>query len=90
MKPRLGDITVTDVTPNSMGLTWTVPEGKFDSFVVQYKNKDGQLQVVPVTADQLEATIPGLEPAHKYKMNLYGLHGGQRVGPLSVVAMTGE
>lgn len=90
MKPRLGDMTVTDVTPNSMGLTWTVPEGKFDSFVVQYKNKDGQLQVVPVTADQLKATIPGLEPAHKYKMNLYGLHGGQRVGPLSVVAMTGE
>nr|KAF6508731.1 tenascin XB [Rousettus aegyptiacus] len=88
LKPRLGDMTVTDVTPNSMGLTWTVPEGKFDSFVVQYKNKDGQLQVVPVTADQLEATIPGLEPAHKYKMNLYGLHGGQRVGPLSVVAMT--
>ncbi|ELK18896.1 Tenascin-X [Pteropus alecto] len=88
LKPRLGDMTVTDVTPNSVGLTWTVPEGQFDSFVVQYKDKDGQLQVVPVAADQREATIPGLEPAHKYKMNLYGLHGGQRVGPFSVIAMT--
>ncbi|XP_057554764.1 tenascin-X isoform X3 [Hippopotamus amphibius kiboko] len=88
LEPRLGELTVTDVTPNSMGLAWTVPEGQFDSFVVQYKDKDGQPQAVPVAADQREATVPGLEPARKYKMNLYGLRGGQRVGPLSVVAVT--
>ncbi|XP_054935476.1 tenascin-X isoform X3 [Physeter macrocephalus] len=88
LEPRLGELTVTDVTPSSVGLAWTVPEGQFDSFVVQYKDRDGQPQVVPVAADQREATVPGLEPARKYKMNFYGLHGGQRVGPLSVVAMT--
>ncbi|XP_026955090.1 tenascin-X isoform X4 [Sagmatias obliquidens] len=87
-EPRLGELTVTDVTPSSVGLAWTVPEGQFDSFVVQYKDRDGQPQAVPVAADQREATVPGLEPARKYKMNLYGLHGGQRMGPLSVVAMT--
>ncbi|XP_047651400.1 tenascin-X isoform X5 [Phacochoerus africanus] len=87
-EPRLGELTVTDVTPNSVGLVWTVPEGQFDSFVVQYKDRDGQPQTVPVAADQREVTIPGLEPARKYKMNLYGLHDGQRVGPLSVVAVT--
>ncbi|XP_060045509.1 tenascin-X isoform X20 [Erinaceus europaeus] len=88
LEPRLGQLTVTSVTPSSVGLSWTVPEGKFDSFVVQYKGKDGQPQMVPVSKDQLEVTIPGLEPARKYKMNLYGLQSGQRVGPLSVVAMT--
>lgn len=81
---------MTSVTSDSVGLSWTVPEGQFDSFVVQYKDRDGQPQAVPVAADQREATVPGLEPARKYKMNFYGLHGGQRVGPLSVVAMTGE
>ena len=81
---------MTDVTPNSVGLAWTVPEGQFDSFMVQYKDRDGQPQVVPVASDQREVTIPGLEPARKYKMNFYGLRGGQRVGPLSVVAVTGE
>ncbi|XP_017894401.1 PREDICTED: tenascin-X isoform X5 [Capra hircus] len=87
-EPRLGELTVTDVTPNSVGLVWTVPEGQFDSFVIQYKDRDGQPHVVPVAADQREATVSGLEPEHKYRMNMYGLHGGQRVGPLSVVALT--
>lgn len=90
LEPRLGELTVTDVMPSSMGLEWTVPEGQFDSFVVQYKDRDGQPQVVPVAADQRKVTIPGLHPAHKYKMNFYGLHDGQRMGPLSVVAVTGE
>ena len=90
MEPRLGELTVTDVTPNSVGLAWTVPEGQFDSFMIQYKDRDGQPQVVPVDADQREATVPSLEPAHKYKINFYGLHGGQRMGPLSVIAVTGE
>lgn len=81
---------MTDVTPSSVGLAWTVPEGQFDSFVVQYKGRDGQPQVVPVTADQRKVTIPGLEPARKYRMNVYGLHDGQHMGPLSVVAVTGE
>uniref|UniRef100_A0AC11B5V6 Tenascin XB n=1 Tax=Ovis aries TaxID=9940 RepID=A0AC11B5V6_SHEEP len=87
-EPRLGELTVTDVTPNSVGLAWTVPEGQFDSFVIQYKDRDGQPHVVPVAADQREATVSGLEPERKYRMNMYGLHGGQRVGPLSVVALT--
>ncbi|XP_006109304.3 tenascin-X-like, partial [Myotis lucifugus] len=88
MGPRLGELTVTGVTPHSVGLAWTVPEGQFDSFMVQYEDSDGQLQVVPVAADQREATVPGLEPARGYRMLVYGLHGGQRLGPLSVGAVT--
>ncbi|XP_064140063.1 tenascin-X isoform X2 [Loxodonta africana] len=87
-EPQLGELTVTDVTPTSVGLLWTVPEGEFDSFMVQYKDRDGQPQVVPVAPDQHEVTIPSLEPSRKYKINLYGIHDGKRVGPLSVVAMT--
>ncbi|XP_042539771.1 tenascin-X isoform X1 [Dipodomys spectabilis] len=88
LEPRLGDLTVTDVTPSSVSLSWTVPEGQFDSFMVQYKDRDGQPQEVPVAGDELEVTVPNLEPARKYKMNVYGLHGRQRAGPLSVVAVT--
>ncbi|XP_063095209.1 tenascin-X isoform X3 [Cavia porcellus] len=88
LEPRLGELTVTEVTPDSVSLSWTVPEGTFDSFVVQYKDKEGQPQEVPVTSDQLEVTVPNLEPATKYQIDLYGLHSQQHVGPLSVVAET--
>uniref|UniRef100_A0A8C2MT40 Tenascin XB n=1 Tax=Cricetulus griseus TaxID=10029 RepID=A0A8C2MT40_CRIGR len=89
-KPRLGELTVTDATPDSLSLSWTVPEGQFDQFVIQYKNGDGQPKVVRVPGHEDQVTIPGLEPDHKYKMNLYGIHSGQRVGPVSVVGVTGE
>ncbi|XP_040844319.1 tenascin-X [Ochotona curzoniae] len=88
LEPRLEELTVTDVTSNSVGLSWMVPEGRFDSFVVQYEDRDGQPHVVPVAADQLKVTVPNLEPATTYKMDVYGVHGGQHVGPLSVVVMT--
>lgn len=81
---------MTDVTQNSVDLSWTVPEGEFDSFLVQYKDRGGQLQVVPVAADQREVTVPGLEPNRKYKFLLFGLLGRKRLGPASVESTTGE
>uniref|UniRef100_A0A8C7AXI6 Fibronectin type-III domain-containing protein n=1 Tax=Neovison vison TaxID=452646 RepID=A0A8C7AXI6_NEOVI len=88
VQPLLGELSVTQANPDSLRLAWTVPQGSFDSFVVQYKDAQGQPQVVPIRGDENEVTIPGLEPHRKYKMNLYGLHGRQRVGPVSVVATT--
>lgn len=90
LEPRLGELTVTDVTPDSVGLSWTVPEGEFDSFVVQYKDRDRQPQAVPVAADQREVTIIGLEPDRKYKFLLFGIQDGKRHSPVSVEAKTGE
>ncbi|XP_026307329.1 tenascin-X-like, partial [Piliocolobus tephrosceles] len=88
IKPRLGELTVTDATPDSLSLSWTVPEGQFDHFLVQYRNGDGQPKAVRVPGHEDGVTISGLEPDHKYKMNLYGFHGGQRVGPMSVIGVT--
>ncbi|XP_012589833.1 PREDICTED: tenascin-X [Condylura cristata] len=88
LEPRLGELTVTDMTPDSVGLSWTVLEGEFDSFVVQYKDRAGQPQVVPVAWDQREVTIPSLEPDKKYKFLLFGIHDGKRRGPVSVEAKT--
>ncbi|XP_059243561.1 putative tenascin-XA [Mustela nigripes] len=89
-KPRLGELAVTDATSDSLHLSWTVPEGQFDHFLVQYKNGDGQPKAVRVPGYEEGVTVSGLQPDHKYKMNLYGFHGGQRVGPVSVIGMTGE
>lgn len=81
---------MTGVTPDSLRLSWTVAQGPFDSFVILYKDAQGQPQSVPIEGVENEVTVPGLESNRKYKMNLYGLRGRQRVGPVSVVAKTGE
>lgn len=81
---------MTDVTPDTVGLSWTVPRGKFDSFVVQYKDRDGQPRAVPVAADQREVIVTGLQPNRKYKFLLYGLVGRKQLGPVSAEGTTGE
>lgn len=79
--PRLGELTVTDLTSDSLLLHWTVPEGEFESFVIQYKDKDGP-QVIPVEGPQRSAPVTSLEPGRKYRFVLYGLVGKKRHGPL--------
>lgn len=59
--PRLGELTVTGVTPDSLRLSWTVARGPFDSFVILYKDAQGQPQSVPIEGDENEVTVPGLE-----------------------------
>lgn len=81
---------MTAETQDSLRLSWTVARGPFDSFMVQYRTTDGQSRAVPVAADQREVTIEGLEPGRKYKFLLYGLQGGQRLGPVPVLGVTGE
>ncbi|NXA43794.1 TENX protein, partial [Eudromia elegans] len=88
--PQLGDLTAPHVTPTSVQLQWTVPEGSFDSFTVQYKDAQGQPQVVPVDGESRTVTVPNLVPSRRYKFNLYGLWGRKRLGPISTDAVTGE
>lgn len=89
-QPRLGQLSVAETTPDSVRLYWTVAKGPFDSFLIQYKDVQGRLREVPVRGDENVVTIPDLEAGRKYRMDLYGLRGGKRMGPVSVVATTGE
>ena len=88
--PRLGELTASHVTPDSVQLEWSIPEGTFDSFTVQYKDAQGQPQVLPVDGGSRTVTVPGLSPSHRYKFNLYGMWGRKRLGPVSTAAVTGE
>lgn len=90
IEPRLGELAAVEVTSSTVHLSWTVVQGPFDSFLVQYKDAQGQLQMVPVSGDLGEVTVSGLEPARKYKFLLFGLQGAKRQGPVSTEAKTGE
>ncbi|XP_074710310.1 tenascin-X [Strix uralensis] len=87
-QPTLGELTASHVSPDSVQLEWSVPEGTFDSFTVQYRDAQGQPQVLPVDGGSRTVTVPGLSPSHRYKFNLYGVWGRKRLGPISTDAVT--
>ena len=89
-QPILGELTAPHVTSDSVQLEWSVPEGTFDSFTVQYRDAQGQPQVLPVDGGSRMVTVPGLSPSRRYKFNLYGMWGRNRLGPISTDAVTGE
>ncbi|NWI42048.1 TENX protein, partial [Picathartes gymnocephalus] len=86
----LGELKVSSVTPNSVGLQWSVPEGSFDSFLLQYRDAQGQPQALPVDGGSHSVTVPGLSPSRRYRFHLYGLRGAKRVDRVSTDVVTEE
>ncbi|NXC57857.1 TENX protein, partial [Aleadryas rufinucha] len=84
----LGELRVSHVTPSSVGLQWTVPKGSFDSFMLQYRDAQGQPQALPVDGGSRLVTVPGLSSSHRYRFHLYGLRGGKRIDRISTDVIT--
>ncbi|NXL74961.1 TENX protein, partial [Leptocoma aspasia] len=85
----LGELKVSSVTPNSVQLQWTVPEGPFDSFMLQYRDTQGQPQALPIDGSSDSVTVPGLSPSQRYRFHLYGLWGRKKIDHVSTEAVTG-
>lgn len=88
--PSLGKLSVSEVTSNSVRLSWNVLTGNFDSFLVQYRDSENNLRDQPVEGDAREATVSGLIPSSRYRFALSGLFGQERLGPITVDASTGQ
>ncbi|NXA70015.1 TENX protein, partial [Mohoua ochrocephala] len=84
----LGELRVSSVTPNSVQLRWSVPEGSFDSFTLQYRDAQGQPQALAVDGGYRSVTVPGLSPSHRYRFHLYGLRGRKRIDHVSTNVVT--
>ncbi|CAM2101318.1 unnamed protein product [Caretta caretta] len=87
---RLGQLSASDITHDSLDLSWTVKEGTFDSFILQYRDADGNPQALPVDGGSRTVTVANLAPSRRYKFNLYGISGRKRLGPVSTDAVTGR
>uniref|UniRef100_A0A674GRN8 Tenascin XB n=1 Tax=Taeniopygia guttata TaxID=59729 RepID=A0A674GRN8_TAEGU len=87
-RPVLGDLSVTSITPSSMQLQWSVPKDSFDSFMLQYRDAQGQPQTLPIDGRSRSVTVPGLSPSHRYRFHLYGLRGEKRINRVSIDVIT--
>ncbi|NWZ04062.1 TENX protein, partial [Loxia curvirostra] len=90
MRAVLGELRVSSVTPSSVQLHWTVPEGSFDSFTLQYRDAQGQPQALPIDGGSRWVTVPGLSPSRRYRFHLYGLSGRKKIDHVSTEAVTGD
>lgn len=88
--PRLGELSASDILSSSLRLSWSVAAGRFDSFLIQYKDAEGQPQSLPVDGGSREVPVSSLLPSRRYKFNLFGLSGRKRIGPVSTDAVTGQ
>ncbi|NXE99220.1 TENX protein, partial [Menura novaehollandiae] len=84
----LEELRVSSVTPSSVQLQWSVPEGSFDSFMLQYRDAQGQPQALPINGGSRFVTVPGLSPSHRYHFHLYGLQGRKKIDHVSTDAIT--
>ncbi|NXC10124.1 TENX protein, partial [Orthonyx spaldingii] len=84
----LGELKVSSVTPDSVGLQWSVPKSPFDSFMLQYRDAQGQPQALPIDGRSRSVTVPGLSPSRLYHFHLYGLQGGKRIDHVSTDVVT--
>ncbi|XP_067865491.1 tenascin-X-like isoform X2 [Heterodontus francisci] len=85
---KLGSLSVSNVTSDSIPLSWTAEKG-FDAFLIRYKvHGSGAVQNFTVTGDHRSTTITGLRPSTKYTVSVYGVYNGQRTKPLSRVITT--
>ncbi|NXB07938.1 TENX protein, partial [Cnemophilus loriae] len=85
----LGKMRISSVSPDSVQLQWSVPEGSFDSFMLQYRDAQGQPQALPIDGRSHSVTVPGLSPSHRYRFHLYGLRGRKKIDHVSTEAVTG-
>uniref|UniRef100_A0A671R1R4 Zmp:0000000846 n=1 Tax=Sinocyclocheilus anshuiensis TaxID=1608454 RepID=A0A671R1R4_9TELE len=79
----LGDLNVTDVSRNSLRLSWSAPDGAFDSFIVELnstsnKSKDS---VIEVSGEARQVHVDGLNPDTLYEITLCGMKEGEKSQP---------
>uniref|UniRef100_A0A8C1EH65 Tenascin Ca n=1 Tax=Cyprinus carpio carpio TaxID=630221 RepID=A0A8C1EH65_CYPCA len=77
---------------NSLMLSWSAPEGAFDSFIVELnstsnKSKDN---VIEVSGEARQVHVDGLNPGTLYELTLYGMKEGEKSQPVNVHIKTEE
>uniref|UniRef100_A0A673JYV2 Tenascin-like n=1 Tax=Sinocyclocheilus rhinocerous TaxID=307959 RepID=A0A673JYV2_9TELE len=87
-----GDLNVTDVSRNSLRLSWSAPDGVFDSFIVELnstsnKSKDS---VIEVSGEARQVHVDGLNPDTLYEITLCGMKEGEKSQPVNVHIKTEE
>ncbi|XP_043096130.1 tenascin isoform X1 [Puntigrus tetrazona] len=90
-EPEVEHLMVSDITPHSFKLTWTAPEGVFDTFTLKIVDSNGLGQPLQISVFGVERTevVTGLKEDMEYEIELFGIIMGRKFQPILAVARTG-
>ncbi|XP_010014720.1 PREDICTED: tenascin [Nestor notabilis] len=88
--PEVGELTVSDITPESFNLSWTTIHGDFDVFTIEIIDSNRLLEPMElnISGNSRTAHISGLSPSTDFIVYLYGISHDFRTQAISAAATT--
>ncbi|XP_032758830.1 tenascin isoform X2 [Rattus rattus] len=89
-EPEIGNLNVSDVTPESFNLSWTATDGIFDMFTIEIIDSNRLLQTAEhnISGAERTAHISGLPPSTDFIVYLSGIAPSIRTKTISTTATT--
>ncbi|NWV03090.1 TENR protein, partial [Ptilonorhynchus violaceus] len=89
-QPGVGELTVSDITPESFNLSWTTSSGDFDVFTIEIIDSNRLLEPMEfnLSGNSRTAHISGLSPSTDFIVYLSGISRGFRTQAVSAAATT--
>ncbi|XP_045419795.1 tenascin isoform X2 [Lemur catta] len=89
-EPEIGNLSVSDITPESFNLSWTAADGIFETFTIEIIDSNRLLEAVEYNISGAERTahISGLPPSTDFIIYLSGLAPSIRTKTISATATT--
>ncbi|XP_059110442.1 tenascin isoform X2 [Peromyscus eremicus] len=89
-EPEIGNLTVSDVTPESFNLSWTATDGIFDMFTIEIIDSNRLLQTAEhnISGAERTAHVSGLPPSTDFIVYLSGIAPSLRTKTISTTATT--
>ncbi|XP_047380789.1 tenascin isoform X2 [Sciurus carolinensis] len=89
-EPEMGNLNVSDITPQSFNLSWTATDGAFETFTIEIIDSNRLLQTAEhnVSGAERTAHISGLPPSTDFIIYLSGLAPSIRTKTISTTAST--
>ncbi|NXC32138.1 TENA protein, partial [Campylorhamphus procurvoides] len=90
--PEVGELMVSDITPESFNLSWTTSHGDFDVFTIEIIDSNRLLEPMEfnLSGNSRSAHISGLSPSTDFIVYLSGMSRGFRSQAISAAATTVE
>ncbi|XP_059781441.1 tenascin isoform X3 [Balaenoptera ricei] len=89
-EPEIGNLNVSDITPEGFNLSWTATDGAFKTFTIEIIDSNRFLETMEYNISGAERTahISGLRPNNRFIVYLSGLTPSNRIKTISTTATT--